>query len=274
MLASCCVETANHQCDPVLVRGENLHILMRCIFVESGIWKHFDGPLDTEIISFCRDDLVSHLGTWTDRDHLEELLSRLPELWNLQMEVDAVEEVRDDPVCLSPTALEFGPGGDPFRDSSDAEPFLPKMTKAEVSESTFKLKYEYDSNPFEDSCDIQPITLSHPQDDLEPEASRDSSEDISSVGICLPQKQAKVGARLFRSHLPSISLDTKLRFLRKFTAEKRPFRFRLPSVSLEKHLRLRRDYQRLPPPSQNPVCPRSGECSTCETCKEATEYEW
>ncbi len=256
MLASCCAWTANHQCEPVLVYGETLRILMRCTFVESGIWKHFDGVLDTEITYFCRDDLVSHLGTWTDRDHLEEFLSRLPEIWNLQMEVDAMEEVRDDPACLSHIALEYGPDGDPFRDSSDEEPLLPNITKGEVSKSTFGLKYGYDSNPFEDSSDTESMTLKsstgegrHPQDDLEPEASRDSSEEFAGVGISLPQEQAEVGRKSFRSRLPSISLDTKLRFLRNFIAEKRSFGSRFPSVSLWKHLRLRRDYQRLPSPS-------------------------
>ncbi len=128
MTASCCVWTANHQCDPILVYEETLRILMRCTFVESRIWKHFDRLLDTEITYFCRDDLVSHLGTWTDRDHLEEFLSRLPEIWSLQMEVDAMEEVRDHPACHSPIALEYGPNEDPFRDFSDEELLLPNIT--------------------------------------------------------------------------------------------------------------------------------------------------
>ncbi len=149
-----------------------------------------------------------------------------------------------------------------------------------MSESTFKLKYDYDSNPFEDSSDTESTTLkgsngegSHPQDGLEREASRDSSEGFSGVGISLAQKQAEIETKPFRSRLPSISLDIKLRFLRKFTAGKRLFGSLFPSVSLGKHLRLRRGYHRLPSHSRIPVCPPSGNRSTCETCKEAVEYE-
>ncbi|KAF7507168.1 hypothetical protein GJ744_010850 [Endocarpon pusillum] len=87
ILASCCMRTANHQCSLILVYGDTLRVLLRCTFVNSGIWKHLEGPLDTEITYFCKDDLVSHLGNLTDKDHLEEFLSRLLEIWNLEMEL-------------------------------------------------------------------------------------------------------------------------------------------------------------------------------------------
>ena len=197
------------------------------------------------------------------------------------MEVSVMEGVRDDPTCLSPVALEYGPDGDPFRDTSDEEPLLSNGTKGEVSESAFELKYEYDSNPFDDPFDTESISLqssagegSQSQDELDPRTSRDSFEEISDVEIPLTQRQAEVGLKSFRSRLPSISLDTKLYSLRKFTAEKRSFGSRFPSIGLGRRPRLRRDYHRLPSPSRIPVCPPSGDCSTCKECKEAVEYEW
>lgn len=215
-LVSCCVRSSDHTCDPILVYGDTLRALLSSTAVDSRIRNHINGPLEAEIAYFCKDDLVSHLGNLTDKDRLEDLLIVLLDMENLQVELGAREDVRDDPTCLSPITMEYGPDGDGFRDSSDREPLLPRSNTGELSKSAFKLKYGYDSDPFQDPSDTESTSSRSSEgetrqssDTMDHGADEDPLCDFSDIEIPSPRRQTGEGKKSFRSRFPSISFDTE-----------------------------------------------------------------
>ena len=248
----CCVFSLGHTCELILVYGDTLRALLSSTAVDSTIWNHISSPLEAELTYFCRDDLALHLGNVTDKDHLEDFLAMLLAVENLQVELGAWEDIRDEWASLSPITMEYEPDGDLFQETPDTEPLLPRSAQEDRTGWPVTVQYESDIDPFRD-----------PSGTESPSSGRRGRQWLAALDYGSDRDR------------PRGSSDTGPQLPRAYTGEGRvSFRSHLASIERKRNLQLRHDYHQIPSPSQIPECPPTGDCSTCQKCAEAVESEW
>jgi hypothetical protein len=279
---SCCLRLPGHMCEPVRVYGDKLRMLASYAAFDPLCQSHINGPLEAEITYLCKDDLVSHLANHIDQDRLKDFDGLLVELENLQAEWAALLNDDEDPTRDPPAALEYGPDGDWFQASSDRELLLSSSPRA-ASESAFKSKYGYDSDPFEDPSDTESTSsksseeeVGQSSDTMDHAPDGDPLGDFFDIEIPSLTGQTGEGRESFRARFPLLSSGGRSHAEQKaLEEEERSFLSRYPSISLvSKSPRLRHDYHRIPSPSRIPVCPSGADCFSCKKCEDAVELEW
>jgi hypothetical protein len=266
----------------MLVHSGTLRTLASCAAPDPGLQSHINDPLKAETTYHCKDDLLLNLGDLIDKTQLEDCPDVLVDVKNLQAERSASSNDKVDPTWDLTVMMECEPDGDWFQAISDREPLLPSSEET-ASESVFKTKYGYGSDPFEDPSDTE--SRSSRSSDGEVEWSSDimnhaldgvPSCDYFGVEVPPSLGQTGEGRELFRSLFPLISQGITPQSKQKSSDEEEiSFLSRFPSLSpvMEKS-RLRHDYHRLLSPSLIPVCAPGADCLSCKKREAAVELEW
>ena len=261
---------------------DTLRKLAPCAALDPGFQSHINEPLEAEIKNLCKDDLAWHLGNSIDKKRLEDVLAVLVDVKNLQAEWEACSNDKDDPTYEHTVMTEYGPDGDWFQAASDREPLLPSSAGA-ASESAFKTKYGYDSDPFGDPSDTESRSSSssvgevrRSSDIMDHALDGFPSFDFFDVEVSLSPRQTGEGRESSRFPLPMVSEDnTPCSEQKSSDEEESSFLSRFPSISPAREKpRLRHDYHRLPSPSKVPVCAPEADCLSCKKCEAAMELEW
>jgi hypothetical protein len=146
----CCLTSAVHKCELILVHGDNLRALLSLLAVDSPIWNHFDGSPESEFSFFCKEDLISNLDGLTNKGHLEDFLTRLVDIENVPVKTWFQTDGKIESACNSPLTIEYGLEGERFLDSSDMESLLPQRTGTDTSSPTVSTDCGSGSDPFRD----------------------------------------------------------------------------------------------------------------------------
>jgi hypothetical protein len=281
---SCCLLRLlpGHVCDCIFVHVDMLRMLASCASLDAGFQSHIKEEPGAEITHICKDDLAWHLGDLIDKKRLEDFLEALVDMRNLRAGWEACSDVKDDPTYGRTFMTEYGPDENWFQATSDREPLLPSSAGAS-SESAFKTKYGYVSDPSGDPSDTESRSsqsskgeVGWSSDVLDRALDRSPSCEFFDVEAPLSPGQRGEGRESFRFLFPMANEGITAPSEQKSSEEEESsFPSHFPSISpVREQPRLRHEYHRLPSPSRTPVCAPRADCLSCKKCEVAVELEW